>query len=206
MVHASGLRGGLPVEGQILGTFLDSLAGAGDAPRWSTLVDDHRLAQVRGQSLAYLRQQEVGGVDLYRADMAGGRRAVRHNKCQRIPQGYPFGSVADENPCFGHAPRRQPVLVYFHPGRLETEGMIFAETYRLDSLAYTLCPRGRDNQQRNLAPARLTDLVGDQEPVLLQTMPLATSYFAHSLHPFRMPSEVVVLSDCLLSVDRWLLA
>ena len=129
MVHAYGLRGRLPVEVQELVIFLDFSVGAGDAPRWSTLVDDHRLAQVRGQSLAYLRQQEVGGVDLYRADMAGGRLAVRHNKCQRIPQGYPFGRVADENPCFGHAPLRQPVLLYLHPGRLETEGMIFAETH-----------------------------------------------------------------------------
>lgn len=128
MDHFYGLYVRPPVEQMALEEIREFSAVAANGRRWSSLVYGQRLAQVRRQSLAYLRQQEIGAADLCRADMAGGHLALGHNKYQKIRQGYPFGHVADENPCFGHEALRQLVLVYHHPNMLWVEQMILAET------------------------------------------------------------------------------
>lgn len=146
------------MKGLALVEILEFSAVAADGRRWSSLVYDQRLAPVRRQNLAYLRQREFGAVDLCCTDMAGGHLALRHNTCRRIRRGYPFGHVADENPCFGRGPLS---LLYLHLNMLGAEEMIPAETRLLDWLAYTLCLQDRGSQKQNQAPARPTDLVGD---------------------------------------------
>ena len=154
------------MKGLALVENLEFSAVAADGRRWSFLVYDQRLAPVRHQNLAYLRQL----VDLCCTYMAGGHLALRHSTCRRIRRGYPFGHVADENPCSGHEPLS---LLYLHLNMLWAEEMIPAETQLLDWLAYTLCLQDRGSQKRNQAPARPTDLVGDQIPKLLQKLLLA---------------------------------
>lgn len=202
MDHSYGLHVHRPVAELALVEILEFLVVAADGRRWSSLVYDQRSAQVHRQSLAYLRQREIGAVDLCAGDMAGGHPGLCHNKCQRIRRDCRFGHVADENPCFVHEPLRRLGLVYLHPNMVWAEEKILAETYLLDWLAYTLCLQDRGNQQRNQAPARPTDLVGEQIPGLLQRAPLAEFCFAHILCPFWCQVEVMVSSGCLLSVDR----
>lgn len=170
MDFSYGLYVHLPVEQMALVEIREFSAVAAGGRRWSCPVYDQHLAQVRRQSLAYLRQQEIGAAGLCCADMAGGHLALGRNKCQRIRLGYPFGHVADENPCFGHETLRHCVLVYHHPNRLWVEEMVLAETRSLGWSAYILCLQDRGSRQRNQAPARPIDLVGDQIPRLLQRL------------------------------------
>lgn len=129
MDHSYGLYVHLPVEELALVEVLEFSAVAADGRRWSSLVYDQRLAQVRRQSLAYLRQQEIDAVDLCCADMAGGLLALRHNNCRKIRRDYPFGYVADENQCFGHELLRQLVSIDHDPNMLWAAERILAETH-----------------------------------------------------------------------------
>lgn len=125
-----------------------------DGRQKSSQVCDHRLARVHRRSLADLHQREIG--ILYCGDMTDDHLALRHNKCRKIHRGYPFGHVADENPCFEHG-----LLGFLHLSKLWVEEMILAETHLPHSLAYTPYLPDRGSQQRNQVPARQTALMDD---------------------------------------------